>query len=154
MCFCSGSQILLKIFCQSSFYDRSDDMDDLLCRKIISVRQHRNRCRLFIIRAVLCPELIHLTIALRPKLDAREGMDAVLHTCLTVTFLCVCLPLHHLMILNHTQFPYNTTVPSSGMQPAVSKKLIQSFLIQPFKNLCEQLRIVKKSSSSCLLEKL
>ena len=42
-------QILFKVFCESPGYDRSDDVNYLLRGKIVTVRQHRHGCRLFIV---------------------------------------------------------------------------------------------------------
>ena len=59
-------QILFQRLCQPSLHNGADDMDDLLRRKVISVRQHGDGGRLLIISAIADTELIHLPIAFCP----------------------------------------------------------------------------------------
>ena len=77
--FIAVRQILFQIFCQLPGDDGADNMDHFLRGKIVTVRQHRNGCRLFIIRTVFCPQFIHLLIALSPQLYTGIGVDAVIN---------------------------------------------------------------------------
>ena len=73
-------EVPLQFRSQAVLHDGPHDVDHLLRRKVIRVGQHRDRGRLFVIRSVTGPQLVHLPGALRSQLDSGERVDAVLYS--------------------------------------------------------------------------
>ena len=70
-------QILFQFLRQRPLYDGSDDVDDVFCWQIVSVRQHRDRRRLFVVFAEFRAKQIHAAGTFRPELDPGKRVDAV-----------------------------------------------------------------------------
>lgn len=87
---------LLAVFLHQEWrHDRTDNVNDIVRRQGICRRDHRNRRRLHVIRAVNPAKRLHLAITFIPKLHPGHRMDDVPDTCPVASFVCVFLLLCH-----------------------------------------------------------